>query len=54
MNESDSIEIFAPYGLADLFDGVIRPTPHCIGAKAAELKGQDFLAKCPVLTVASA
>jgi len=49
LNDADEIEIFAPYGLADLFGGVIRPTWHNADAEAAELKKLDFLKKCPAL-----
>jgi len=50
LSNSDVIEIFAPYGLSDLFAGIVRPTPYCVEAKAAELKGADLMAKCPALT----
>ncbi|MBS1992374.1 MAG: nucleotidyltransferase family protein [Cyanobacteria bacterium SZAS LIN-3] len=49
LNDADEIEVLASYGLSDLFEGVIRPTPHCAKAEAAELKKLDFLSKCPGL-----
>jgi len=52
LNDADEIEIFAPYGLTDLFGGVIRPTWHNADAEAAELKKMDFLKKCPRLVTA--
>ena len=49
LNDADEIEIFKPYGLDDLFGGVIRPTWYNADAEAAELKKLDFLQKCPRL-----
>ena len=40
-------EFFTPYGLEDLFAGIIRPTPAHINNPDANNKASDFLAKCP-------
>ena len=51
----DQIEIFAPYGLSDLFTGVICATPYNRSSngpcEAASKKAQSFLAKCPRLNL---
>jgi uncharacterized protein len=45
-------QFFTPYGLDDLFAGVIRPTPvHTDNPKAQE-KASGFLQKCPALHLA--
>jgi hypothetical protein len=33
LNDRDAIDILAPFGLQDLFGGVIRPTPRFLGGK---------------------
>jgi uncharacterized protein len=45
-------EFFTPYGLDDLFNGVIRATPGHIDNPDAEKKGVTFLQKCPHLKLA--
>ena len=40
---------FTPYGLEDLFNGIIRPTPENIHNPDAERKAEEFLLKCPCL-----
>ncbi|MBW4644700.1 MAG: nucleotidyltransferase family protein [Goleter apudmare HA4340-LM2] len=46
-------QFFTPYGLDDLFTGIIRPTPvHTYNPKAQE-KASSFLQKCPELSLAS-
>lgn len=42
-------EFFTPYGLDDLFNGVIRPTPTHVNNPDASNKGISFLEKCPAL-----
>jgi uncharacterized protein len=42
-------EFFTPYGLDDLFNGIIRPTPTHTNNPDAHNKGADFLQKCPRL-----
>lgn len=42
-------EFFTPYGLDDLFDGVIRPTPGHTDNSDADKKASGFLQKCPCL-----
>ncbi len=45
-------QFFTPYGLDDLFGGLIRPTPvHTYNPKAQE-KASSFLQKCPHLRLA--
>jgi uncharacterized protein len=52
LNDSHEIEIFQPYGLNDLFQGIIRATPNQIDDPAAAAKKDEFLRKCPRLKVA--
>ena len=47
--EADAWQFFTPYGLEDLFAGVVRPTPTHVGDPIAEQKGDSFLQKCPGL-----
>ncbi|MFH7026280.1 MAG: nucleotidyltransferase family protein [Heteroscytonema crispum UTEX LB 1556] len=42
-------QFFTPYGLDDLFAGVIRPTPAHINNPDAQNKAAEFLQKCPCL-----
>ncbi len=42
-------EFFTPYGLDDLFNGIIRPTPVHIDNPNAHDKAASFLEKCPYL-----
>lgn len=42
---------FTPYGLEDLFNGVIRPTPAHLRNPDAERKAASFLEKCACLQV---
>ncbi|MEA5595214.1 nucleotidyltransferase family protein [Rivularia sp. UHCC 0363] len=42
-------EFFTPYGLDDLFNGIIRPTPTNIDNPDAQRKADSFLQKCPCL-----
>lgn len=42
-------QFFTPYGLDDLFDGIIRPTPAHTHNPDAERKAAEFLQKCPCL-----
>lgn len=50
VNGRNELEIFSPYGLDDLFAGVVRPTPPNIGRAAAEAKRDQFLQHCSALT----
>jgi hypothetical protein len=45
-------EFFTPYGLDDLFNGIIRPAPAHINNPDASNKASTFLAKCPHLWMA--
>jgi hypothetical protein len=49
VDDDDEISVLAPYGLSDLFAGIVRPTPYCAAARAAEEKGREFTSKCPAL-----
>ncbi|MBR8835131.1 MAG: nucleotidyltransferase family protein [Stigonema ocellatum SAG 48.90 = DSM 106950] len=40
-------QFFTPYGLDDLFSGIIRPTPPHTHNPDAERKAAEFLQKCP-------
>lgn len=42
-------QFFTPYGLTDLFDGIIRPTPEHLNNSDATNKGAGFLRQCPCL-----
>jgi uncharacterized protein len=42
-------QFFTPYGLNDLFQGIIRPTPAHIQNPDAERKAASFMERCPVL-----
>lgn len=48
----NQLEIWSPYGLADLFNGIIRSTPFRHGDEAVKSKEQEFLSKCPLLKLA--
>ncbi|MBW4447977.1 MAG: nucleotidyltransferase family protein [Spirirestis rafaelensis WJT71-NPBG6] len=45
-------QFLTPYGLDDLFDGIIRPTPTHIDNPDAEQKASGFLQNCPYLRLA--
>ncbi|MBD2436123.1 nucleotidyltransferase family protein [Nostoc sp. FACHB-110] len=49
LNPQGEWEFFTPYGLDDLFAGIIRPTPAHIDNPDAHNKAKDFLAKCSCL-----
>ncbi|SRR5579883_1006819 len=42
-------QYFTPYGLDDLFSGIIRPTPGHVNDPAAKQKASEFLQKCSYL-----
>jgi hypothetical protein len=46
-------QFFAPYGLDDLFGGIIRPTPAHTHNPDAQSKAASFLQKCSSLHLAS-
>lgn len=52
LNASSEWEFFTPYGLNDLFDGVIRPTPAHINNQKAKNKADSLLQNCPYLRLA--
>ncbi|MEA5581210.1 nucleotidyltransferase family protein [Nodularia harveyana UHCC-0300] len=45
-------QFFTPYGVEDLFAGIIRATPENIHNPDADYKASEFLAKCPNLQLA--
>lgn len=50
LNDKEEIEIYAPYGLEDLFTGTIKRTPFCHTEDSAVSREADFMEKCPMLT----
>ena len=51
IDEDDELAVFAPYGLSDLFNGIIRPTHYNDTSEAAKIKEQEYLSKCPALKI---
>jgi hypothetical protein len=49
LNAQGEWEFFTPYGLDDLFAGIIQPTPAHINNPAAQQKANSFLQLCPCL-----
>jgi len=49
MDAHGNWQFFTPYGLDDLFAGIIRPTPANIHNLEARRKGKTFLENCPDL-----
>lgn len=49
LNEHGELDVLAPYGLYDLFNGIVRPTPRQVDNPDAELKKQELLSKCSML-----
>ncbi|BAY99507.1 hypothetical protein NIES37_34900 [Tolypothrix tenuis PCC 7101] len=52
LNAQGEWEFFTPYGLDDLFNGIIRPTPVNVDNNNARQKASSFLQKCPYLQLA--
>jgi hypothetical protein len=52
LNAEKEWEFFTPYGLDDLFHGIIRPTPTHINDINAEKKAASFLERCSCLHLA--
>ncbi|EKF01873.1 hypothetical protein FDUTEX481_07479 [Tolypothrix sp. PCC 7601] len=52
LNAQGEWQFFTPYGLDDLFNGIIRPTPVNIDNHHARQKASSFLQKCPYLQLA--
>ncbi|MEC4819616.1 MAG: nucleotidyltransferase family protein [Scytonema sp. PMC 1069.18] len=52
LNADGEWQFFTPYGLDDLFNGIIRPTPAHIHNIDAERKAAEFLQKCSCLKLA--
>ncbi|NJR15809.1 MAG: nucleotidyltransferase family protein [Calothrix sp. CSU_2_0] len=51
MNLQREWNFFIPYGLDDLFNGIIYPTPEHLDNPDAINKSAEFLQKCPCLKV---
>jgi hypothetical protein len=49
IDASGNLEILAPYGLDDLLNGIVRPTPENIDCEEARKKGSSFAEKCAAL-----
>ncbi|MEO1430474.1 MAG: nucleotidyltransferase family protein [Cyanobacteria bacterium J06633_8] len=49
LDSQENWEFFTPYGLDDLFNGIVRPTPTNIDNPDAQRKADGFLQKCPCL-----
>jgi uncharacterized protein len=47
------LEVLAPYGLEDLFNGTIRPTPEHMNGEEARKKASTFVEKCAALRIES-
>jgi hypothetical protein len=52
LEDNDDYSVLAPYGLTDLFEGIVRPTPEHIGGASARDKGQTFIESCSRLKLA--
>ncbi|MBN3942587.1 MAG: nucleotidyltransferase family protein [Nostoc sp.] len=52
LNAQGQWQFFTPYGLDDLFGGIIRPTPTHTHNLHAHNKASGFLQKCPYLRLA--
>ncbi len=51
LSDDDRITVYAPFGLSDLFSGIVRTTPAQDGHPAAEIKAQEFISQCKKLRV---
>jgi hypothetical protein len=51
LGDEDNIEVFAPYGLADLFSFRIRPNRFCDNRRTHEKKAARAMSHWPELTV---
>jgi hypothetical protein len=49
LTEHGELDVLAPYGLYDLFNGIVRPTPRQVDNPDAEIKKQELLSKCSML-----
>ncbi|MBW9324075.1 nucleotidyltransferase family protein [Enterococcus casseliflavus] len=50
-DQENKLQIFAPYGMYDLFSGVVRPNKAMISREVYEKKAEKWGAKWPGLTV---
>jgi hypothetical protein len=53
-HEGERYRIYAPYGLEDLFEGVVRPVPAHADSEAARTKGASYITACPSLKLKDA
>jgi hypothetical protein len=55
LDASGELDVLAPFGLRDLFDGVLRPTPHCAARKpwvfSARVAEKAWLTRWPRLHI---
>ena len=49
LNNRGEWEFFTPYGLEDLFNGIVRATPANVDNPDAQRKADGYLQKCPCL-----
>jgi uncharacterized protein len=54
VDRSGQWQFYTPYGLADLWQGVVRPTPAHLQNPDAERKAASFLERCPQLRLVAA
>lgn len=52
LNSQGEWEFFTPYGLEDLFNGIVRATPANLENPDAQRKADGYLQKCPCLRLA--
>ena len=52
LDEEGNWQFLAPFGFADLLNGVVRLGPAHFDSEAAIEKGRTYLLKCPLLTTA--
>lgn len=53
LDSDDRLKICQPYGLTDLFDGILRRTPIRNNEEASTKREQDLLSKCANLILAA-
>jgi uncharacterized protein len=51
IDQTDQLEVYAPYGLTDLFSGILRPTPPRLDDAKGKFKAKQLLDACSCLTV---
>jgi hypothetical protein len=53
LNDQGEFDILAPYGLTDLFAGIVRPCPANLESPEAREKALSFQGGCPALRILS-